>query len=76
MVNLMYSINEVGNKISRQISNLTYVTQGSFKSLTETLQTELKSIDSSIKVNNLYSLISTYQLYKINKQTKPLLPDS
>ena len=76
MVNLMYSINEVGNKISSQISNLTYVTQGSFKSLTETLQTELKSIDSSIKVNNLYSLISTYQLYKINKQTKPLLPDS
>ncbi len=33
---------------------------------------ELKSINSSIDSNGLLHLLSTYQLYKINKNTKSL----
>ena len=36
------------------------------------LSEELKSINSSIDSNGLLQLISTYQLYKINKNTKSL----
>lgn len=36
------------------------------------LNKELKSIKSSIDGNGLLHLISTYQLYKINKNTKSL----
>jgi len=32
----------------------------------------LKSIDSSIKFNNLLTTVQTYQLYKVNKNTKGL----
>lgn len=33
----------------------------------------IKGINSSIDTNNLLTGISTYQLYKINKQTKGLI---
>jgi hypothetical protein len=33
---------------------------------------ELRSIDSSIQFNNLLTGIQTYQMYKINKNTKNL----
>ena len=37
------------------------------------VSSELKSINSSLNFNNLISGIQTYQLYKINKQTKGLI---
>ena len=36
------------------------------------LDNRLGEIDSSIKTNNLLTLINTYQTYKINKNTKSL----
>ena len=41
--------------------------------LNNSLNRELQSINSSINTNNLLTGIQTYQLYKINKQTKGLI---
>lgn len=71
---LMYSIDSMERNIVSGLSQLTYVTQEGFSDLERSVTKELQSIDSSIKFNNLLTGISTYQLYKINKQTKPLLP--
>ena len=71
---LMYSIYNMEQNIVSGLSELTYVTQKGFSELERSVTKELQNIDSSIKFNNLLTGISTYQLYKINKQTKPLLP--
>ena len=42
--------------------------------LAKSINGHLVNIDSKILFNNLVSVVSAYQLYKINKQTKPLLP--
>ena len=67
---LMYSIYQMENKIVNSIDNLTYVTQDSFKELNMSVNNQLSSIDSSIKFNNLLTGIQTYQMYKINQNTK------
>jgi hypothetical protein len=67
---LMYSIYQMENKIVNSIDNLTYVTQDSFKDLSMSVNNQLSSIDSSIKFNNLLTGIQTYQMYKINQNTK------
>ncbi|MCF8293116.1 MAG: hypothetical protein K9I70_04830 [Chitinophagaceae bacterium] len=71
---LMHSIDSMERNIVSGLNQLTYVTQEGFSDLERSVTKELQSIDSSIKFNNLLTGISTYQLYKINKQTKPLLP--
>jgi hypothetical protein len=71
---LMYSIDSMEINIVNGLNQLTYLTQEGFSDLERSVTKELQSIDSSIKFNNLLTGISTYQLYKINKQTKPLLP--
>ena len=58
------------NKIVNSIDNLTYTTQESFMDLTNSVEKQLSSIDSSIKFNNLLTGIQTYQMYKINQNTK------
>lgn len=67
---LMYSIYHMENKIVNAIDNLTYVTQNSFRDLTNSVDKQLTSIDSSVKFNNLLTVIQTYQTYKINQNTK------
>jgi hypothetical protein len=67
---LMYSIYQMENKIVNSIDNLTYVTQDSFEELNNSVNKQLSSIDSSIKYNNLLTGIQTYQMYKINQNTK------
>ena len=66
--NLMYSVEEMGNKIASEIGHLSYVTEESNLMLTN----QLKDIDSSLQANNLLTGIQTYQMYKINKNTKSL----
>lgn len=69
---LMYSINKMEMSIVEEISNLSYITQDSFKDLSKSVSEQLKEVESSIETNNLLSLISTYQLYRINKNTKKI----
>jgi hypothetical protein len=65
---LMYEIRDMGDRIESSINDLSYVTFESSKMLDD----RLSEIDSSIKTNNLLTLINTYQTYKINKNTKSL----
>lgn len=65
---LMYEIENMGNKIVNEIGHLSYVTEQSNK----VLSNQLQEIDSSITTNNLLTGIQTYQMYKINKNTKSL----
>tara|TARA_B100000575_G_C23055216_1_gene607447 strand:+ start:111 stop:1268 length:1158 start_codon:yes stop_codon:yes gene_type:complete len=70
--NLMYSINTMEKNMVSGLNNLSYMTGEGFKNLNSSLTKELKSIQSGIGFNNLLTGIQTYQLYKINKNTKSL----
>ena len=70
---LMYSINSMERNIVSGLNTLSYVTEEGFSDLNSSISRELQSIDSSIQSNNLLTGIQTYQLYKINKQTKGLI---
>ena len=65
---LMYEIRDMGNQLSNSFADLSYVTRESNRQLTE----QLSAIDSSIQTNNLLTGIQTYQMYKVNKNTKSL----
>lgn len=65
---IMYEIRDMGNRIVNSIEDLSYITEES----TKILDNRLGEIDSSIKTNNLLTLINTYQTYKINQNTKSL----
>jgi hypothetical protein len=67
---LMYSIYHMEQSIVNSLDNLSYVTQDSFRELNMSVNNQLSSIDSSIKFNNLLTGIQTYQMYKINQNTK------
>jgi hypothetical protein len=57
---------------NKKLDKLTYTTQNSINKLTSTMNSRLKSINSSIDTNNFLTIINTYQMYKINKNTKSL----
>lgn len=69
---LMYTLNQMESSIVKSLKNLSYVNQTSFLELKDTISTELTSINSTIKFNNLLTGIQAYQLYKINKNTKSI----
>ena len=66
----MYSIYHMEQSIVNSLDNLSYVTQDSFQDLRNSMDSQLSSIDSSIQCNNLLTGIQTYQMYKINQNTK------
>jgi hypothetical protein len=65
---LINSIDKMSMKLTLQLQQLFLENEKTNRILSE----ELKSINSSIDSNGLLQLISTYQLYKINKNTKNL----
>lgn len=67
---LMYSINDMEGNIVNSINKLTYITEDSFSSLNHTVGEQLSDINSSLNFNNLLTGIQTYQMYKINQNTK------
>ena len=69
---LMNQMKESDQRIIDSIDNLTYTTSSSIQSLNNNVQNELNSINSSIKFNNLLTGIQTYQMYKVNLNTKSL----
>lgn len=66
---LIYSINQMEMNIVGELSNLGYMTQ----ELNESVSKELSEVHSAISVNNLLTTVQTYQMYKVNKNTKGLL---
>lgn len=67
---LMYSIYKMEQNIVSELIQLSYITQESFEDLNLSVTSQLKDIESSIDTNNLLNGIQSYQLYKINKNTK------
>ena len=69
---LLISINNMESNIINGLNNLTYVIEDGFEDVCSSVTSELESINSSIGFNNLLTGIQTYQMYKINKNTKSL----
>jgi hypothetical protein len=69
---LLYAIYNMEQNIVSELNNLSYVTQDSFEELNNSVINQLKEVESSINTNNLLTGIQSYQLYKINKNTKGL----
>ena len=65
---LMDKVDKMNRNITQSLQELTYVTDSNFKSLNSSITSELGSINSSIKFNNLLTAVQTYQSYKINKK--------
>jgi hypothetical protein len=68
LVELMKELRDVGDRIVGSIDNLSYITEES----TRQLSSKMEEIDSTLKVGNLINVIQTYQMYKVNKNTKSL----
>jgi hypothetical protein len=67
---LMYSIFNMEQNIVSELNHLSYVTQESFEDLNKSVTSQLREVESSINTNNLLTGIQTYQMYKINQNTK------
>jgi hypothetical protein len=67
---LMKSVDKMERNIVNGLNQLNYTNQEGFDDLNKSVTRELSSIKSAVRFNNLLTGISTYQLYKINKQTK------
>ena len=59
---------ELGGVPMGERDNLSYITEES----TRQLSSKMEEIDSTLKVGNLINVIQTYQMYKVNKNTKSL----
>ena len=68
ITSLMKTIQDVGEKIIENLGALSKVTEES----SMRIEKHLKNLNSSVETNNLLNLIQTYQMYKINKNTKSL----
>jgi len=69
---LMESIQKMEMSIVKGLNHLSYITESSFQNLQRSVTKELQGIHSDIKFNNLLTGIQTYQMYKINKNTKSI----
>lgn len=69
---LLISINSLERNIVRGLNQLSYLTQEGFSDLNKSVTRELESINSNMNLNNLLTGIQTYQMYKINENTKGL----
>ena len=62
---LLYSIYQMEKNVVNVINKLTYVTQNGFSKLNSTISTDLTSINSNLKFNNLLTTIQNYQTYNL-----------
>ena len=61
-------------KTKPRFSNLNKTISGGFNKLQHNIVKELKVINSNIDYGNLFSAISSYQLYKLNKKNNKIIP--
>ena len=69
---ILFSFKSMEQSVTNKLDQLTYITKSSFKKLNKSVNEELKSIRSGVQLNNLMTGIQTYQMYKINKNTKSI----
>ncbi len=68
--NLIESMKDLEKSLINELKSLSYTNQQSFEELKSSVSKHLTEINSSISFSNLLNGIQTYQLYKINKNTK------
>lgn len=64
---VLNSVKSMESTISNKMDQLTYVTKSSFQDLKTSVSSELKSIRSGVRLNNLLTGIQGYQTYKLRK---------
>lgn len=74
MIENTKAIYQLESRIASSFQSLETSIASTSSELAKSINGHLVNIDSKIGFNNLVSVVSAYQLYKINKQTKPLLP--
>jgi len=67
------AINNLEDSIVSSFKSLETSVGNNFNQLSQKISGHLSKLESRIAYNNLIATVSAYQLYKINKQTKPLL---
>jgi len=67
------AINNLEDSIVSSFKSLETSIGNNFNQLSQNISGHLAKIESGIAYNNLISTVNAYQLYNINKQTKPLL---
>lgn len=70
LMDLMESMHHMERNMTTQMGYMNYLQGESIKDLGRKVSSELKGIDSSIRWNNLYTLGSSYQTYKLNKNLR------
>jgi hypothetical protein len=63
---LMYTIYQMENKIVSSIQSLTYVNQVTFSVLNNSINSQLKNINSSLDYGNYMSKIQNYKMFNIS----------
>jgi hypothetical protein len=63
---LMYSIYKMENKIINSIQELSYINQSNFVVLSNSINGQLKKIDSSVEYGNFMNKIKNYKLYNLD----------
>ncbi|MDB4062117.1 hypothetical protein N9515_09310 [Vicingaceae bacterium] len=69
---LILSVQRMESNLILELQEMSYVTSSSIDDLNHSVSQSLESINSSVKFNNLLTGIQTYQMYKINQNTKGL----
>lgn len=72
IVNLISKIQQMESNLISELQEMSYMNSKSINDLNHSVTQSLQGINSSINFNNLLTGIQTYQLYKINKNTKSL----
>jgi hypothetical protein len=68
IIELIDSVKSMEANITKQLSNLTSVTQSSIAAMGQSINARLDKINSGIVINNILSAVQVYQLHSANKR--------
>jgi len=69
---LIHSIHKMESNIISELQNMTYLTNESLNKLNDSVSKSLNEVNRQLSVQTMWSIVNTYQVYKINKNTKSL----
>lgn len=69
---IIFQMNKIEKSINQGFQNLTYINETSFERLRSSVTQELTSINSSINFNTLIQGVMSYQLHRLNRNTRNL----
>lgn len=72
LIEIVAGLTSMEESISSGFNNLNRSLESNFSDLNNNLISGFEKLNSSVDAGNLVSVVQTYQLYKINKQTKGL----